>query len=99
MTASALAAAAMVYRVNPRTDRLAVRPDMIQTLLSTRQFAALLGESFAAAVPADTGGNPYRFVYEPGPGHSDPQQQRRGCGSTGEKIRHTVRRRDHPGAA
>jgi arylsulfatase A-like enzyme len=77
MTASALAAAAMVYRVDPRTDRLKVRADMIETILSTRQYAALLGDSFAAAVPKDTGGSPYRFVYEPGAGGSDPKQQAR----------------------
>jgi arylsulfatase A-like enzyme len=77
MTASALAAAAMVYRVDPRSDRLRVRPDMIAMLLGTRQYAALLGDSFAAAVPKSTGGNPYRFVYESGSGHSDPQRQAR----------------------
>ncbi|MEJ0098643.1 MAG: sulfatase-like hydrolase/transferase [Pseudomonadota bacterium] len=77
MTASALAAAATVYRVDPRTDRLQVRAELVKTILSTRQYAALLGDSFAAAVPKDTGGNPYRFVYEPAAGRVDPKEEAR----------------------
>ncbi len=76
-TASAIAQAAMVYRVDPRTDRLQVRSDLIGAILSTRQYAAMLGDSFAAAVPNQTGGNPYRLVYEPGPGSHDPGQEDR----------------------
>jgi arylsulfatase A-like enzyme len=66
MTESALAHAAMVYQVDPRTDRLRVRPELIGILMGTRQYAALLGDSIAGAVPQPTGGNPYRFVYRPG---------------------------------
>ncbi len=77
MTTSALAAAATVYRVDARTDRLQVRPELIETILSARQYAALLGDSFAAAVPKATGGSPYRFVYEPGTGRADPREEAR----------------------
>ncbi len=77
MTASALAAAATVYRVDAHTDRLQVRPELIATILSTRQYAALLGNSFAAAVPKATGGNPYRFVYGPAADRADPGEEAR----------------------
>jgi arylsulfatase A-like enzyme len=74
MTASAIAAAAMAYRVNPRTDRLEVRSDMLGTIMSTRQYAALLDGAFAAAVPQESGGGPYRFVYRPRPGDAGPDE-------------------------
>ncbi|HTQ37343.1 MAG TPA: sulfatase-like hydrolase/transferase [Steroidobacteraceae bacterium] len=77
MTASALAAAAMVYQVDPRTDRLRVRRELIQTILDTRQYAVLCGGSFAAALPKETGGSPYTLVYAPGPGRRDPHEQAR----------------------
>ena len=76
-TPSALAAAARVYRLNPATDRITVRPELINWIMSTRQYAALLDDSFAAAVPREGGGAPYRFVYEPAPGQDSPQQQER----------------------
>jgi arylsulfatase A-like enzyme len=76
-TPSALATAAKVYRLDPATDRITVRPDLIQWIMSTRQYAAVSGESFAAAVPRQGGGGPYRFVYAPGPGPNTRQQQQR----------------------
>jgi arylsulfatase A-like enzyme len=82
MTASAIAAAAMIYRVDPQTDRLKVRPDAIDAILSTRQYAAQLGNSMAAAVPAGNDDHLYRFIYIParGPspdGHDDPKERTR----------------------
>ncbi len=77
MTASAIAAAAMAYRVNSRTDRLEVRKDMLGVIMSTRQYAAMCDGSFAAAVPQDGGGGPYRFVYQPRSAHSDPREPER----------------------
>jgi arylsulfatase A-like enzyme len=76
MTASAIAAAAMAYRVNPRTDRLEVRSDMLDTIMSTRQYAALRKGAFGAAVPKEDGGGPYRFVYRPGPDGAVPDEPR-----------------------
>jgi arylsulfatase A-like enzyme len=78
MTTSAIAAAAMVYRVDPRTDRLNVRPDGVVTILATRQYAALLGGTLAAAVPSGLDDGLYRFVYmPPRGGKSDDSQQAR----------------------
>jgi arylsulfatase A-like enzyme len=64
-TASALAAAAQVYRLDSTTDRITVRPDKIDSIMSTRQYAALLNDSMAAAVPADGDDRAYRLVYIP----------------------------------
>lgn len=79
MTPSAVAHAAMVYQVDPETDRLKVRGHMIDVILSTRQYAALLGDTLAAAVPDDDG---YRFVQVPlhtpsGNAQADPAQAER----------------------
>jgi hypothetical protein len=63
MTASAVAHAAMVYQVDAQTDRLKVREHMIDVILSTRQYAALLGDSLAAAVPDEAADGLYRFVH------------------------------------
>jgi arylsulfatase A-like enzyme len=76
-TPSALATAARVYRLDPATDRIAVRPDLIDWIMSTRQYAALLDDSFAAAVPGEAGGEPYRFVFEPGHGPDTPLKRAR----------------------
>jgi len=75
-TPSALATAAKVYQLDPATDRITVRPDLIDWIMSTRQYAAVSGEFFAAAVPKVGGGGPYRFVYAPGPRPDSHQQER-----------------------
>jgi hypothetical protein len=81
MTSSAVAHAAMVYRVDPETDRLKVREHMIDVILSTRQYAALLGDSLAAAVPDDSTDGLYRFVHLPlhptVPASADPRERTR----------------------
>jgi hypothetical protein len=60
----ALANAASVFRLDPVTDRITVRADMLHWIMSSRQYAALLGDSFAGAAPAGDDG--YRLLYEPG---------------------------------
>jgi hypothetical protein len=76
-TRSALAAAAQVYRLDPRTDRITIREDRVDWIMSTRQYAALLDGAFAAAVPRHGGGGPYQFVYTPAPGNRDPHLEQR----------------------
>lgn len=63
ISASALAKAAAYYRVDPVTDRVLVRQDLLRQVLEQRQYAALLGDSLAGAVPAGDG--LYEFVYVP----------------------------------
>lgn len=75
ITGSALAHAAMIYRVDPRTDRLQVRGELVGILLGTRQYAALLGDAFGGAVPQPAGGGPYRFIYRPGAGGRNAQEE------------------------
>lgn len=81
MTPSAVAHAAMVYQVDARTDRLKVREHMIDVILSTRQYAALLGDSLAAAVPDEATNGLYRFVHLPvdstDAGPPDPRNEAR----------------------
>jgi hypothetical protein len=77
MTPSAVAHAAMVYRVDPESDRLVVKHNMIDVILATRQYAAILGNSLAAAVPAAGAEGMYRLVCLPlqdarGNGSADP---------------------------
>lgn len=74
-TASALAAAAQIYQLDSVTDRITVRRDKIDSIMSTRQYAALLHGSIAAAVPAGGKDGAYRLIYIPAresPG--DPHQ-------------------------
>jgi arylsulfatase A-like enzyme len=75
VTASALATAAKVYRLDPRTDRITVRPDLIHEIVSTRQYAAMMDGSFAAALPPKAGGHTHHLVYEPRAGNHDPREQ------------------------
>jgi len=78
MTPSAIAAAAMIYRVDPRTDRLKVRPDGMRSILATRQYAALLGDTLAAAIPSGRDDGLYQFVHlKPATEPTDPQRQAR----------------------
>ena len=77
MTPSAIANAVRVYRLDPVTDRILVRSELIDQIMSSRQYAALLGDSLAAAIPSSAGGYPYRFVYEPGHRGDDPKEEAR----------------------
>ncbi len=77
MTPSAIANAARVYRLDPVTDRILVRSELIDQIMSSRQYAAMLGDSFAGAVPSSASGGPYRFVYAPGNPGGDPKEETR----------------------
>jgi arylsulfatase A-like enzyme len=52
-TTSALGNAARYYRVDPKTDRLEVRPELINDVYQSRQFAAVLGDRILAAIPRE----------------------------------------------
>jgi arylsulfatase A-like enzyme len=52
-TTSALGNAARYYRVDPETDRLEVRPELIDDVYQSRQFAAVLGDQLLAAIPRE----------------------------------------------
>jgi sulfatase-like protein len=52
-TTSALENAVRYYRVDARTDRLEVRPNMVEQVLQNRQYGAVLGDRILAAVPRD----------------------------------------------
>lgn len=63
---SQLAAAATVYRLDPDTDRITVKKDLLSSIMSSRQYAALLGNrAMAAAVPTTAGGGTHEFVFVP----------------------------------
>lgn len=56
----------MVYRLDPDTDRITVRKDLLSSIMSSRQYAALLGNrAMAAAVPTTAGGGTHEFVFVP----------------------------------
>jgi hypothetical protein len=50
-SASAIADAAIVYRVNPATDRIEIRASQLHTLLHSRQYAAIGPRTMLAALP------------------------------------------------
>jgi hypothetical protein len=61
---SQLASAAMVYRLDPSTDRIMVREELLDTIMSSRQYAALLGDrAMGAAVPGLRDDGRHQFVY------------------------------------
>lgn len=78
VSASAVATAAQYYEVNPRSDRITVKRDLLGELLHRRQYAALGRDYVVAAIPdpnarrfeilvADHhGGKPYTLNTEPG---------------------------------
>jgi arylsulfatase A-like enzyme len=51
---SAMEKAAAYYRVDPVTDRVLVRTELLSRVLMERQFAALKGNSMLAVVPIET---------------------------------------------
>lgn len=75
-TASALAAAVAVYRLDPVTDRLEIRHERLTSLRNERQYAALLGSrAMAAADPSGAPGQ-FRFVYIPLSGTGSQEEAR-----------------------
>lgn len=63
-TVRELAEAARVYRLDPSTDRITVREDMLDSIMATRQYAALLGSRLmAAAVPGLRDDGRYELVF------------------------------------
>jgi hypothetical protein len=55
LTASALGQIATFYELDPETDRILVKRDRLQILLSDRQYAAISAEHLLAAVPGPAG--------------------------------------------
>jgi arylsulfatase A-like enzyme len=70
ISASALAQAAVIYRIDPVTDRLEIKRGFVPRLLRERQYAALGKEFLIAAIPpndeADTRGFQYFVVDQRG---------------------------------
>jgi len=54
ISASALKEAAAYYRVDPQSDRVLVRKELLRRVLEERQYAALLGNRMLAMVPVPT---------------------------------------------
>lgn len=66
MTPSVLAAAAKVYHLDSESDRITVRTDVIDHVMSSRQYAALLGDRLmVAAIPGTEGDGRHELVYMP----------------------------------
>jgi len=55
IAASALASAARLYRVDPQTDRIELRPENLPRILRERQYGVLLRDRMLAAIPSHTG--------------------------------------------
>ena len=51
-TTSNLRGAAAFYRVDPKTDRVLIRPERLPELLANRQYAVVRGEEMLASVPS-----------------------------------------------
>ncbi len=54
MSASAMQKAAAYYRVEPKSDRVLVRSELLDEVLERRQFAALQGNKMLALVPIES---------------------------------------------
>lgn len=78
-TRSQLAAAAKVYELDPVTDRITVRPELLPSIMASRQYAALLGNRvLAAAVPDVRGASRFSFIHVARDGTTlDPADERR----------------------
>ncbi len=64
MSPSAIAAAANSYRVDPITDRVEVKRDLIGRLLRERQYAALGNQYLVAAIPTPDGTGFHYFAVD-----------------------------------
>jgi hypothetical protein len=53
LSESMVQGAARFYRIDPETDRVLVRPEALEELLASRQYAATRGTAMLAAVPSD----------------------------------------------
>lgn len=58
MTTSAIQNAATYYRVDPETDRVMVRRELLNEVMRSRQYAALQHDKLLAVVPAKREGEP-----------------------------------------
>lgn len=85
ISASAMEKAAAYYRVDPRSDRVLVRRELLSEVLQRRQFAALQGNKMLAVIPVETSeglirrivlvedGRPPVVVADPGRSNEDVQ--------------------------
>lgn len=87
-TTSQLVSAARIYRLDPSTDRVTVRPDMLGSIMSSRQYAALLGNrAMGAAVPGIREDGRHEFIFVPLiEGHAD-------TASDAERLRKAIQQR------
>jgi arylsulfatase A-like enzyme len=66
LSTSGVAIASRYYKIDPVTDRLSVRRELVHALLEKRQFAALTDRALLAAIPEPVRGDySYVFVREP----------------------------------
>lgn len=65
MTASAISTAVDKYEIDPATDRVLVRTQFIDEMLSTRQYAAESGGHIFASVPAADYRRQHLLYYDP----------------------------------
>jgi hypothetical protein len=56
VSTSGVQAAALVYRIDPRTDRIELRPNLIPQIVKDRQFAAMFQDKMLASIPTQTAG-------------------------------------------
>ncbi|HTQ37344.1 MAG TPA: sulfatase-like hydrolase/transferase [Steroidobacteraceae bacterium] len=79
LTASALAEAVKIYRLDSVTDRLLVRDNAIDSILASRQYAALLGKhAMAIAIPDGRDDGARQFIRVPGTNAADAARLRQG---------------------
>jgi hypothetical protein len=68
LTGSALARAVTAFELNPNTDRLSIRIQKLDQIMSNRQYAALLGDrALAAALPGVRADAQHQLVLVPDP--------------------------------
>lgn len=61
--ARALRSAGSFYRVDPQTDRVELRPDLLDEILAMRQYAALKAGNKLVAIPAGPGEPGYHLLH------------------------------------
>lgn len=75
VSTSVIARVSQYYQIDPRTDRMSVRRELVSGILANRQFAAFTNRSLLAAIP-DTEHGAFSYILVRDPFHSNAVVER-----------------------